>query len=290
MNCKQANQISIIEYLSQIGISPKSTKPDCSFFLSPLRIEKTPSFKVDHNLNLWVDFGEGHSGGTLMDLVMKLNPSYSIQDALIHVENLGFDSFSFHQRKDKISDHENSKIKVLSTKPIGTNQAITDYLTSREIQPEIAEKYCKEVYYSVDGKRYFGVGNENSNGWSIRNKYWKGCTGQGSSVYFNTREFSNLSVFEGIFDLMSFIKLNQFNHKSSAFLVLNSLVNIKQVEDFCPQYDSVNLYLDTDQAGKELTADLLKTRKNFIDRSSLYSPFKDLNEMIMSENNQSYTR
>ncbi|WP_339757541.1 toprim domain-containing protein [Algoriphagus aquimarinus] len=290
MNCKQANQISIIEYLSQIGISPKSTKADCSFFLSPLRMEKTPSFKVDHNLNLWVDYGEGNSGGTLIDLVIKLNPTYSIQDALTHVGNLGIDSFSFHQQKDKISDHENSKIKVLSTKPIGTNQAITDYLISREIQPEIAEKYCKEVYYSVDGKRYFGVGNENSNGWSIRNKYWKGCTGQGSSVYFNNREFSNLAVFEGIFDLMSFIQMDQFNLKLSGFVVLNSLVNIKELKDFYQLYDNVNLFLDHDEAGKTLTVDLLKSNHNFTDQSSLYSPFKDLNEMLVNENTHRYSR
>ena len=40
-------------------------------YLSPLREERTPSFKVDYVRNLWYDFGLGE-GGTLLTLVMRL--------------------------------------------------------------------------------------------------------------------------------------------------------------------------------------------------------------------------
>gem|GEM_PF-4687033 len=54
-----------------------------AWFHSPTRREKTPSFKVDLNKNLWYDFGIGE-GGTLIDLVIKLN-NYSVPEALADI-------------------------------------------------------------------------------------------------------------------------------------------------------------------------------------------------------------
>lgn len=282
MNCKQANTISIVEYLKALGILPKKIIGKCSFFLSPFRDEKTASFKVDPRVNLWVDYGDNNSGGTLIDLIIKLNPSYAVEDALIHLDSLGHGSFSFHQQKEVLIAEENTRIKVLSTKPIGTNKAITAYLTSREISPLTARMFCKEVYFSVGGKRFFGVGNENFKGWSIRNKYWKGCTAQGISFYGDMEDehFSTLSVFEGIFDMMSFVQMNRCNGKASCLLVLNSLANIQEAIPYLNAFDSVDLYLDRDDAGRKLTQDLIKSIQNCRDKSSLYSDYKDLNDML----------
>ena len=63
--------ISIRQFLARRGILPKYERNGYGMYLSPLRDERTPSFKVDYVQNLWYDFGLG-GGGTLLTLVMRL--------------------------------------------------------------------------------------------------------------------------------------------------------------------------------------------------------------------------
>ena len=63
--------ISIRLFLARRGIQPKYERNGYGMYLSPLREERTPSFKVDYVRNLWYDFGLGE-GGTLLTLVMRL--------------------------------------------------------------------------------------------------------------------------------------------------------------------------------------------------------------------------
>ena len=66
-----SNRISIRDFLARRGIQPKYERSGYGMYLSPLREERTPSFKVDYVRNLWYDFGLGE-GGTLLTLVMWL--------------------------------------------------------------------------------------------------------------------------------------------------------------------------------------------------------------------------
>ena len=63
--------IGIRQFLAWRGILPKYERNGYGMYLSPLREEHTPSFKVDYVQNLWYDFGLGE-GGTLLTLVMRL--------------------------------------------------------------------------------------------------------------------------------------------------------------------------------------------------------------------------
>jgi hypothetical protein len=82
MNAKQANQISIRNYLSSIGISPVSSNKRSSLYLAPYRADKQASLKVSHQENLWIDYGNDNKGGTLIDLVLQIHPSFTVSDAI----------------------------------------------------------------------------------------------------------------------------------------------------------------------------------------------------------------
>lgn len=317
MNAKQANRISIRNYLISIGISPVRNNKSSSFYLAPYREEKTPSLKVSHDQNLWVDFGNDNKGGTLIDLVLQLYPGFSISDAIRAIEKSTQSFFSFHQQESLSESDLNSlqktaisqkllannkqliaicenrnakseiritdnKIRIYRTGDLGNNRAITNYLTSRGISLETAKPYCREVYYTVSGRDYFGVGIKNVSGWSIRNKYWKGCTAQGYSYFQNGHP--NLAVFEGIFDLLSFIELNR--NIQDDFLVLNSLVNLNKAVQLMVKYQEVKLFLDHDQAGRKTTLRLLNDRSNSRDCSSFYSSCIDLNDYHLKKVNE----
>ena len=48
----------IVEYLERKGIKPVRKTPTYVMYRSPLREETHPSFKVDTEKNLWIDYGE----------------------------------------------------------------------------------------------------------------------------------------------------------------------------------------------------------------------------------------
>ena len=70
MNCEQANQIDMVDYLNSIRYPPKKIKGSDYWYYSPFRHEKDPSFKIERNKNVWYDHGLG-KGGKLVNFVME---------------------------------------------------------------------------------------------------------------------------------------------------------------------------------------------------------------------------
>ena len=62
---------SIVDYLERKGIRPVLRTPAYAMYRSPFREETHPSFKVDREKNLWIDYAEGR-GGSIIDLYMRL--------------------------------------------------------------------------------------------------------------------------------------------------------------------------------------------------------------------------
>lgn len=282
MTAKEANLVPISDYLNSKGILPSKRYRGYSMYLSPFRVENNPSFKVSDK-GLWVDFGTNLEGGTLIDLVLKLFPHFRVSDAIAEIESTTRnDSISFFQKQcvndfnDVHAVRQNNAINIYRLKVLGSNPALTEYLSSRGIRLKTAMDYCKEVYFKINDKRFFGIGTENENGWAIRNKYWKGCSGQGSS-YFNKNN-RELAVFEGVFDLLSYLELEIGKSRNKDYMVLNSLVNIKKSMDILRSYETVDLMLDRDEGGRKATTEIRNALGNCRDLSDWYKPFKDVND------------
>ena len=65
MTIQQAKEIDMVDYLSTIGHQPIKIKEPNYWYKSPLRDEKSPSFKVNRSLNRWFDFGDGKYGNLI---------------------------------------------------------------------------------------------------------------------------------------------------------------------------------------------------------------------------------
>ena len=66
---REAKQIDLVDYLSTLGFKPAKIRGNDYWYLSPLRDEKTPSFKIDRKINCWYDHGMG-KGGNLINFGM----------------------------------------------------------------------------------------------------------------------------------------------------------------------------------------------------------------------------
>ena len=111
-NCIEANRIDLVDFLSNLGYTPQKVRNNDYWYLSPLRNEKTPSFKVNRKLNVWFDFGEG-KGGNLVDFGMQYFKC-SVSEVLTRLSQNNIYNFSFHPPfADEKKDASNGKIQIV---------------------------------------------------------------------------------------------------------------------------------------------------------------------------------
>lgn len=79
MTIAEAKQLRIVDYLASLGYHPQSVTSKQYWYLSPLRNERTPSFKVNDRLNEWYDFGAA-TGGDLVELGKHLYRTDSVSE------------------------------------------------------------------------------------------------------------------------------------------------------------------------------------------------------------------
>ncbi|SDK74846.1 CHC2 zinc finger [Salinimicrobium catena] len=273
LDWKEARQKSIVKVLGDFGVVPKKQTSKAAWYLSPLRTEKEASFCVTLYKNLWYDFGIA-KGGNVIDLVMELKSCTAV-DALRYLSSQT--SFFFNPPVIK-QTRRNSSIEVIKVKEL-QHPALIHYLKSRGISESTAKLFCKEVWYTHNGKTHFSIGLPNSlGGWELRNKFFKNSTAPKS--YSSIRKGNEkLLLFEGMFDFLSLATLDLDLVCSSDSIVLNSLGFLKNSFQLLGNYEEINLYLDNDPAGRKAVHELKKY--SIKDCSSVYKGFKDLNEKLM---------
>lgn len=276
LTCEQARQLDLVAYLTKLGFVPDKISNQDYWFKSPLRSEKTASFKVNRRKNLWYDHGTG-IGGTLIDFGI-LYHNCTIRELLEKLDG----NFSFHQpivvcqqRSSSVSD-----LRLISEKPI-VSFSLLHYLKQRRINESVAKQYCREISFLMNGKSYVAIGFRNDQGGvELRNKWFKGSVAPKAITRIENGS-KTLSVFEGFFDFLShqtiFLQQPIFN---SDFLVLNSTAFFEKSREVMDQYDLVKLFLDRDKTGQNCAAMALSWGTKHQDESGLYKGYKDLNEWM----------
>lgn len=275
MNFEQIKQeISISAYLESIGCKPQFENKYSARYIAPYRTDTNPSLSVNISTNLFFDHGTG-KGGNVIQLVALVNNCNDFEAAKILIDRK--DSFSFHC---KLSKEQSTRITINKIKTL-ENVALLQYLQSRCIDVRIAKQHCQECYYSVANKNYFSIAFPNdTRGYELRSKYFKGCTNKGITNMQNGSD--TLLVFEGFIDYLSYLTYNKSLMLPNDSIVLNSVSNIQQAKASFSSYSKVNLYLDNDSTGKALTKELVKEFQHIVDCSYLYQKYKDFNDFLMA--------
>ena len=277
MEIQNIKQISITDYLQQQGYAPARVQGIHYWYYSPLRNERTPSFKVNTERNQWYDFGSGEHGD-IIDLVCALHRC-TISEAirlLSGAEQVAHQEFSFGGKR-KFSER---KLEILSAQPL-SNPNLLRYLTARAIPLTVANSYCSEVLFQNMKRTYYAIGFANDAlGWEIRNMYFKGCVAP-KAVTTIKRGTDRLQIFEGFMDFLSWQTL----HPSSACdaIVLNSLALLPRIREQIVGYKEVESFLDNDDAGRKSFAVLRQMFLQVVDGSARYREHKDLNEWLVAQ-------
>ena len=278
LQCIDAREISIVEFLKSNGYMASHENIKEAWYLSPLRSEKIPSFKVSKSLNRWFDHGLG-LGGNIVDLVVRLSDC-DVKEALQILDGFSH-TFSFQQQKHFSSKSEsNNKIRILSIRKL-KHLALKNYLKKRKINPDLVSCYISEVHYSVNERHYFAIGlKNNSGGWELRNQYYK-CASSPKDYSLISTSTNKLTITEGMFDFFTQITLYPGLPQLTDFLILNSISFVEKVIPTIKKYNESELYLDNDFSGKKAVRYIQSQCQNVIDKSAVYKNHKDINEFAM---------
>lgn len=299
MNIEQAKIIPICLLLDNLNIKPSKTKGKSHIYLSPIRIEKTPSFHVDTEKNVWFDHGIG-IGGDCVSFACKWLEStgedHTVADALRWIGNMSGKGkiivpIIIPEPTEQVVE---KNLVVKKIEPI-SEQALIDYLNTRGIPLTIARKYLKEVrtYHKELKRHFFALGFKNeSGGYELRNRYRKSCVGKKdiSFVRGSVLKPDTVHIFEGFMDFLSVIAQREGKPLEDDAIVLNSLSQIKKALELIKGYGYSIAYtwLDNDAAGENGTKildEFFKTEIGLVHKPQhhLYHPYKDVNARHMKK-------
>lgn len=297
MNCTQANELQITDYLLKIGISPEKKTGNKYWYLSPFRDEKTASFIVDTEVNKWKDFG-ANKNGKLIDLVIELNKT-DAKGALEIISKSGSSIMPMIHEVSELQARKESENPIIITgnKPLkyfdqdSRPQTMLSYLQDRGIKEEIASIYCKAVFYTYSDRRknrkpdLFAVGFQNdSGGWELRNIIVKKASSPKDITTITGKGTEKLFIFEGFIDFLSCLQKMERVKFESTVIILNGLSQINTALEKAKQYSKVALYLDNDQPGIEAAQKIIDSHPHATNESKILFPdYNDYNDYLLNK-------
>lgn len=292
MNIAQIKQIDLVDYLRAIGFSPTKESDKSAWYHAPYREDRTPSFKVNKDKNIWYDFGTAQSGD-IIDLAALLYQSKDVSRLLKLIEGAALAlapriRTPISQSGERLTDQfRNVKVVDLN------HDALKSYLQSRGIDRAIGQCECKEVHYTCHKKEYFAVAfPNNSGGFEIRNPYFKGCIApKDISIIQKTERLRGrcCCLFEGFMDYLSYLTLVKSGRiteddEHMDYIVLNSVSNVSRAIEPIKKYKVIHCYLDNDDAGRRVVDSLHELLGDKVqDMFAPYPLYKDLNDFLRNK-------
>ena len=278
----------IVEYLERKGIKPVRRTPAYALYRSPFREDTHPSFKVDTEKNLWIDYAEG-KGGSIIDLCMRLK-GCTLSEA-IRILGQNAPDITHVPRRESVqgTSKQESIRQAVSTSGVRRLIEISDTLPphllkyleeDRCINLEKAMLFLRCISYEVRGLHYQAIGFANqSGGYELRdNGIFKGTIAPKDITPIFADRAEPVCIFEGFMDFLSFFSMKEevIHH----CLVMNSVSNVAKAIRYLNDrhLTHIRAFLDNDDAGKRATNDFIRAGFKVEDMSVHYRNFKDLNE------------
>lgn len=267
-------------------------------FKSPFRDEKTPSFHLVKNSNMFKDFGTDMKAGDPINLVCAYF-GYTIPQALAYLTSITkkipimeHKNFPFYEPNNQlIKETSRNHFKI---KPL-TDRNLQLYIQSRGIPIEIwkNQPYICQAEYIVQHngfkKLYKNVAwkTDKEDSYEIRSFNFKGTYGQKMITTIPGQPGMNdLNIFEGFFNYLAFLTYYKTIKPKNKTIILNSTSNISLITSMLTNYNKINLFLDNDAAGQKASEKIIKsvnTNCLVINQSLvLHRDYNDFNDFILN--------
>lgn len=276
-------QASLVDLLARLGYHPIKSSGREQLYVSMLREPDTKlSFSVNDELGVWFD-QVTRKGGNIIDFGLAYWQHLSFTEVVEKLQVV----YAMIPCERTMRPRKPVKIPhyiVEELKDLGSHPAITSYLKSRGIF-EIGRNLLNEVYYYAEDQRgqrknFSAAGWQNeSGGWEVRNKYFKGHLGH-KSISFIKGHDKDLAVFEDYINYLSWKTENP--EADSSVLILNGPTLLPAGIAKAKAFSSIDIFLDRHQAGRNATAAFIKALPYASDRSTTYAGFNDYNDKLVA--------
>lgn len=291
-----ARAAPILTVLAELGLDPTRRAGREYYFHSPLRSnDKTPSFSVNEELNLWRDHGTGE-GGNCLDLVLQLTGS-TLPEAVRYLLPYSQrpstpapsapqlpDGQIIHFRDELLTD--TSLLRYLAERR-GLNLQL---LTTNKL---LFGRYLRQAEYQRAGRTqtYRSVAWRNdAGGWVLRS-IWKQTedfkANHGTASYTLVPAArpgaTTLLIFEGFINYLSSLQMAGFSaYDTQDVLILNSTSNARAALAITPRYQLIWLCLDNDKAGDDTTTlfTVACAHATVKDLRTRWAGYNDLNDKL----------
>lgn len=289
---RKAKDVSIVELLHSLGMEPDKVIGNELVYCSPLRTEKSCSFFVNPSKNCFNDFGgdQEMKGDSirLAQLLWNVNFKEAVK-RLSGITYVPASSFSF----SGVTSPETYEtgIEVNSVRPL-QHSALIQYVKRRQISPQLAKLYLKEVHYTTKRKSFYAVGFQNDlGGFELRNGLgFKGGKTINAITTFD-RGTESVILFEGFFDFLSALEYYGKMHPTNTTIILNSCNNITRALPLLANRKQIHCYLDNDETGRKTLQRLKDAGLTVKDWSStLYPSSNDFNDYLIAYRNKAVTK
>ena len=267
---KELKKIDLISYLKAMGFLPEWRSGDKAMFISPLRVEKNPSFYVQRSDSgewFWKDWGTGDSGD-IINFVM-LYCGIDFKEAIKKIK--GF-SPAFTPSINKatvgprdsmnwVNEFHHKKTLMGSQKM----EMVRSYFLKRGVR-YYSEMKCIPVFDRKERKQYIGIPVPFP--LKIRGLELREINGESrktwgkKSLWLLKRDIRRLLITESILDALAgeIILADQ----TITLCSINGVGNVNQLEDLFSQCAprQVILALDADEAGRRATMEAYEIMKN----------------------------
>lgn len=295
---REIEQLSIVDYLSRLGIFFKYKSGPEYFYHSMLRDDdQSPSFSVNDAKGVWMDRGNADPakrGGTIIHLAQLLFPALGFYEILQRIRDT-FEGASFeppltyvpHQRDQRLPEDEEYQFELWEVRPIGSYFPITRYLESRGLL-ELAEGRLSEVYYR--NRKKPGAGQFFAAGWQNEHGNWEFSGANGFKSTIGKKGLTvipgsgtHAQVFEGYFDYLSRLQYAIEPDLRPTVIVLNSISFTGAAIDRLRTFEAVDLFCDNDEPGQRCTETFLAALPQAADWAYEYAAFKDYNQKLQAD-------
>ena len=272
----------ITAYLESQGITPVRRLATYAMYRSRLRDERHPSFKVDTEKNLWIDYAEGR-GRSIIDLCMRLE-GCTLPEAIRRLGQMVLGRMENDCPRTESYRHAAESVSSCR-KLIGISDDLPphlqDYLTKvRCIDLGRARPFLRCIRYEVQGQTYEVIGFANlSGGYELRGSgLFKGTLAPKDITTAFPDGRQPVCVFEGFMDFLSLLSMKE--KVGSHCLVMNSVANVERcIRYLCDRrITTLRAFLDNDEAGRRALGAFIDAGFQVEDMTVHYRGCKDLNE------------
>lgn len=320
MKIEQAKaSITMPDLLARLGFQGEERNGEL-WYHSPLRDERTASFKLTRDGRAWYDHGIGEGGDVVT--FAKRYWECDTSQALRHLCDLYPGSLfdtppTVEPRKktgnaaeapgglplfaERVRESREDERTAIETHPI-TSKGLYWYLHHRGIDPALAKRYLKEMRWRAGDKAFYTLAfASDEGGYELRNGVGINTGGPGFKGAHGTKAITTLhadkatpggsvSVFEGFFDFLTALAYYGKSEPITPVIVMNSAAMIEPTVAAIQRLQAgrVHLYLDRDKTGQDAAQAIRAALSGLTveDHSHLYADYADFNDYWMQTGRQ----